>query len=240
MEQEKKDQFSVLIVDDDPSFRKILTLKLRSFLPKIKPVEFSDLESTRAFFNNNPNTAFDLVVLDENLPDGSGQDLLKEGLFKNQLVIAISSEEDPEIPGSLLKAGAAYFINKDQINKPLFKPLIMGIIERNKLARKLLELEIQTAKMDTIKTLVATLRHEINNPLGVVLSGAYLVGSEKTQNINKKEAAELIEKGGKRIKEVLDKLCQALELEEVVKGGEKVIHIPGDKPWENQHKPEKN
>lgn len=109
-------------------------------------------------------------------------------------------------------------------------------MERNRLMKELLSSRVNNAVIDSIKTHVGTLRHEVNNPLGAVLGAAYLLRMSEQATPEQKEAAELVERSGKRIKHVLDEICKAIELETplqaVNKANQRVFHIPGDKPWE--------
>lgn len=220
----------ILIIDDDAAFRKILELRFRSFISGMDVTTFDNLQDARAFLSSSKER-FDLIVLDEHLPDGRGVSLLGEGWFEDLAVLCVSSDTSPEIPGATLRAGAAYFLNKVQVSEPLFEPLVKGIIDRNVLQQQLNQARIETAKLNTIRTLVATLRHEIKNPLGAVLGAAYLLRKDNTAP-EQKQAAELIESSGKRIDHVLDQLCEAAQIEQTTKGKQDVFHIPGDKPWE--------
>jgi DNA-binding NarL/FixJ family response regulator len=226
----------VLIIDDDRSFRKLLEISLRDALDEMDLTCFENLSDARQFLKGAP-PHFDLIVLDQHLPDGRGVDFLQEGWFENRAVLTVSSDDAPDIPGASLQAGAAYFLAKTRIREPLFKPLVQGIIDRNRLQQKLQETQVHAAVMDTVKTLVATLRHEINNPLGAVLGAAYLLRTSALSTPEQREAADLVESSGKRIKHVLDELCKAVALEPVTKANQKVFHIPGDQPWESRGKP---
>ncbi|MCB0339597.1 MAG: response regulator [Bdellovibrionales bacterium] len=223
--------YFVLIIDDDSSFRRLVSLRLKSFMQDLTIVEHPNLNSAREYFKSN-EPQFDLVVLDQHLPDGRGLELLNEGYFSNFAVLAVSSDDAPEIPGATLQAGATYFLNKVQISEPLFKPLVLGLIDRNRLQRELESIKENSIRTDTIRTLVGTLRHEINNPLGAVLGAAYLMRTQDDTTSEQKQAAEVVESSGKRIKHVLDELCKAISIDEVTKAQEKVFHIPGDEPWE--------
>lgn len=224
--------FNVLIIDDDVSFKKILEVRLRSFIPGMVVQSFGRLSDARNFLSHTDISSYQLVVLDQHLPDGRGLELLHEGWFRGLSVLAVSSDDAPEIPGATVQAGAAYFLNKVHISQPLFKPLVQGIIDRNNLQQELNRAKIDKAVIDSVKTLVATLRHEINNPLGAVLGAAYLLNNDSTATEDQKEAARLVESSGKRIKHVLDELCQAVALDSVKKANHQVYHIPGDEPWE--------
>lgn len=223
----------VIVIDDDESFVKLLERRLRSFIPDVSVLSFTRLSEVRTYLSEHPSREFQLVFLDQHLPDGAGVDLLKEGWFENLAVIAVSSDDAPEIPGENVRAGAMYFLNKINMAEPLFKPLVKGILDRNRIQQELEEARVNTARIDTVRTLVSTLRHEINNPLGAVLGAAFLLKNSKELSEEQKEAARLVESSGQRIKHVLDELCKAISLEPMKKAEHRVFHIPGDRPWED-------
>ena len=225
---------NVLIIEDDSSFRKLLEVKLKSFLEEPSFTHFSRISEAREFLQKGNAPHFSLVVLDQNLPDGKGISLLQEGLLAGLTVLAMSSDDDPQMPGANISAGAAYFLGKSRISEPLFKPLVLGIIDRNRLQTELSDAKLQLAIMDTVKTLVSTLKHEINNPLGAVLGAAYLLKSVPNSSKKEVELAELVESSGARIKAVMDQLSEAVSVKPVMKANHKVFHIPGDKPWEDE------
>lgn len=231
--------YNILVIDDDLTFTKMLQLRLKSFMPQASVRGFETLEQARHYMREEPEAQIDLVVLDEHLPDGRGIELLQEGWFENLAVLSVSSDTAPEIPGALMQAGAAYFLSKLSISEPLFKPLVLGLIDRNKLQHELTQARIKATIIDTVRTLVGTLRHEINNPLGAVLGAAYLLRSQTSASEEQRRAAELVESSGQRIKHVLDQLTDTVELKPVTKANQTVFHIPGDKPWETGHKQEK-
>lgn len=224
----------VLIIDDDPSFRKLLELRLKSFLTAPIFTIYDSLSAARAALKDSVSVRYDLVVLDEHLPDGRGAEFLAEGWFRDLAVLSMSSDDSPDIPGSAISAGATFFLEKRSISEPLFRPLVLGVMERNRLQRELIAARVECAVVETVRTLVGTLRHEINNPLGAVIGGVYLFSNDANSSSEQKEAAALIEQSGKRIKHVLDKLCSTLELETVSKSNSSVFHIPGDKPWQKK------
>lgn len=221
----------ILLIDDDASFRKLLEMRLRSFLNNLECSTHSTLADARTALSSKDSEPFDLVILDQHLPDGRGVELLKENLLVDQAVLCMSSDSDPALPGQTVLAGASFFLSKLNVAEPLFRPLVEGLIDRNKIQRELTKLKTQAAVMESVRTLVMTLRHEINNPLGAILGGAFLLNGSKDATQQQKDAARLVEQSGNRIKHVLEQLCSAVSLEAVSKGGHTVFHVPGDKDW---------
>ena len=222
----------ILIVDDDLDFKSLLIRRLKVCLEDLQVEDFDNITSARKFLENLKDRSFDLVVLDQHLPDGKGVDFLNEGWFAELAVLSMSSDEAPQLPGAAVKAGAMFFLSKTQVSEDLFDPLVKGLIDRNKLVQELRRVKDQALVSDTIKTMVATLKHEINNPLGAVLGAAYLMRQGAQVTDEQLEAANLVELSGKRIKYVLEQLCQAVDVEQVNKADRTVFHVPGDKKWE--------
>lgn len=223
-------ELKICIVEDDEGFYKLLVRRLKSIFPKADISRFNDIQTARSKITKDSN--FDLVFLDQHLPDGRGITLLEEGYFANKAVISMSSDTAPEMPGQNLKLGADYFLPKQSIAEPLFEPLVRGILDRNQLQVEALRAQTAQAQIETVKTLVSTLRHEVNNPLGAVLGAAYILKANDTLTQDQKDAVSLVEASGHRIKHVLEELCKAVMLDTVTKGQQKVFQVPGDKPWE--------
>jgi response regulator of citrate/malate metabolism len=221
----------VLIIEDDESFAEILECRLRSFIGDMKMQTFGNLADARAALADGREGLFDLVVLDEYLPDGRGIDLLAEGWFNGLAVLAVSSDDAPELPGAFLQVGAAHFLQKMAVFEPLFKPLVQGILDRNRIQCQLQQARVDRAVMATVKTLLGTLRHEINNPLEAVLGAAYVLQTSPLSTAEQREAAALVDSSGKRIKHVVDELSKAVSLEKVTKAAQGVFQVPGDRPW---------
>lgn len=219
----------IFILEDDPSFLQILELRLRSWNPDVSFTHADTITRAREILDQRGN--YCLAILDQHLPDGRGHELLGHPTLGNTAILAVSSDTAPELPGETVRAGAQHFLGKRQVSEALFVPLIEALIERKDFEVQLLEAKLRASRMESIKRLLATLRHEINNPLGAVLGGAYLIKSAEELPKEQQEAVHLIEESGKRIKHVIQQLCEAADLEEVTKAHEDVFQVPGDKPW---------
>lgn len=217
----------VLIIDDDDLFRKILKKRVAEFLAP-NSVEFiaaKTLCEARETLNKCPtdsNTTFDLVIIDQNLPDGLGSEFLAEqrslpNTLEHIPIILMSSDESPEIPGSAIRSGATYFLPKSLISEPFVKSLILGIIDAKKVRNELIETQIHLGIIDSVKTLVATLKHEINNPLGAVFGAIYLLKDENISKEDRENFIKLLDESSKRIKGVVDKIIQMIETTKIQK-----------------------
>ena len=232
---------NILIIDDDASFRKMLELRLRSIISSApdSQIHFQHAQSLAEAAVVKASKSWDLVVLDQHLPDGLGLEFLSTNPFSSLSttqsaaanVLILSSDVAPEIAGDSLKAGAAFFLSKQQVSEPLFRPLILGLMERNRLNHEIIAFQKREIETEVVRKLVSTLKHEINNPLGVVLGAAFLVQQAGELNEQQKKAAEMISASGQRIRDVVAKLAEATSLEQTVKSGVVVFQVPGDPKW---------
>lgn len=226
---------TALIVDDDESFAKLVSIRLRGWDETIEIETAPDVAGARKLLDEKP-AYFRLAIVDNHLPDGSGYELLNHPGLENAAVLSVSSDASPELPAQNVRAGAHHFLEKRNISAALFIPLVEAILERKKLEEHVRENAVKSARLETIKTLVATLRHEINNPLGAVLGATYLLKHEGQLEDTQVEALKLIERSGNRINQVLQQLSEAADLEEVTKANERVFQVPGDAPWPEKKK----
>jgi len=217
----------ILIIDDDPGFRHMVQIKLKSWQDNLEIDIAENLAEARAKLDVK---SYDLVVKDQHLPDGLGSDF-NHPTLSDSTVLAVSSDEAPELPGDALMGGAEHFLGKRQVSEPLFIPLVAALVGKKKLQNQIMESKLRQSKMDTVKRLLTTLKHEINNPLGAVLGGTYLVKTAGDLDEEQKKALSLIEDSGNRIKHVIKELSEAIELEAVQKASEEVFLVPGDAPW---------
>jgi signal transduction histidine kinase len=222
--------FNVLILEDDSSFRTVLEMRLRSWREDLALTFAETIGSARAILDKSKDF-YPLVVLDQRLPDGYGRDLLDHPALEHSSILAVSSDTAPDLPGLAVRAGAHHFLEKRQVSEELFIPLVEALVHRGRLEQELLTKRLHESKMGTIKTLISTLRHEINNPLGAVLGGAYLVRTSGTLGVEQEKALKIIEASSNRIKYVIQQLCDTAEVEQVTKANEQVFQVPGDTKW---------
>lgn len=97
---------TIIILGDSVEFRKLMSMRLKSFIPDLSLTIFSSIADARQGIRADASLQPDLVILDHHLPDGIGLELLNEERLQGLAILAVSSDADPEIPGSSMRAGA--------------------------------------------------------------------------------------------------------------------------------------
>jgi DNA-binding NtrC family response regulator len=111
---------SLLIVEDEPLLRRRLTRHLEELGADVTGAE--DVVAARAVISDQD---FDFALLDVNLPDGSGMDLLREGVFgKETGVVIMTAEGGITSAVEAMKLGAL-----DYLAKP-FDPGVLPLVMR--------------------------------------------------------------------------------------------------------------
>lgn len=125
------EEISVLVIEDDPDDAKIIEMNLVESKSKFK-VQIADTGENG--LDNVKKNIFDVILLDYNLPDMNGVDVLREikGLKVDTPVIVLTGADDREIAVSLMKMGASdYLVKSVELYQEL--PSIIGqIVGRKK------------------------------------------------------------------------------------------------------------
>lgn len=223
----------IIIIDDSADFTFLLQMRLEAILGKSEFHTFTSLTAAKETLDKKTES-FDLAIIDQNLPDGMGSDFLKEGYLEDVVVLSMSSDEDPNIPAESIIGGANFFLSKNSLNSDLFPPLVKGLIQKNKLSQELNEANRKLVVLDTIKKMVSTLHHEVNNPLSAIYGAVFFLNQKKQKTEGEEKAIELIDQGAKRIKEIIAKLQDTNDIIEEFKANEALFKIPGDPDWEEK------
>ncbi len=113
----------ILLIDDHHIFRDGLKLLLQQQNSGWIIHAAADTQEARQAIKDNAD--FDLILLDYNLPDGNGLDLLRE--IKSQIpatpIALLSAHEDPQLIQATLAAGASGFITKSSSSEVMLSAL---------------------------------------------------------------------------------------------------------------------
>lgn len=158
------DELRVLIVDDDPAIIKLLDAVLRSAgVSSVAHVTTADKALAQA-------EAADIVLLDHQLPDHDGVDVLRSlrDRPESPSVVMITAHGNEALAAESLRRGADDYLVKDGTLPSLLPKVLERVRRERALKRALHEAEaelVQAERRAAMGEMTVTLHHEINNPL---------------------------------------------------------------------------
>lgn len=110
----------VLIVDDSPTIRRMVKASLQ---PLPQPLEFTEAASGLEAIEILALSAADLIVLDLNMPDMHGLDVLgfvrAHQKYRTVPIIVLTTRGDDASRGAALQAGATTYLTKPFVPQTL-------------------------------------------------------------------------------------------------------------------------
>jgi DNA-binding response OmpR family regulator len=202
----------ILLVDDDPDIARLVqhVMGANGFQPAAQVTTgreaLASLEDV------------DIVLLDHQLPDSSGLDVLEaiRGRPAPPAVILITAHGNESLAASALRRGADDYLAKDAALADLL-PQILERVRRNRELRKALaaaEQELVRAeRMAAIGEMTVTLHHEINNPLMAAFTDVeLLLAAPDTPVEQRRQGLESVREALRRIRDIVQRIGQLREV----------------------------
>ncbi|MES9845266.1 MAG: sigma-54 dependent transcriptional regulator [Candidatus Sedimenticola sp. PURPLELP] len=125
-------RYRLLIIEDDAGLNQMLQFHFEDL-----GFEVSGVSNCNDALVQLEDNAFDLLLLDQQLPDGNGIDLLTKICGENpeQPVIMMTGQHDLELAIRAIKAGAADFIHKP-IKTEELQHVVERVLENRRLSRQ--------------------------------------------------------------------------------------------------------
>lgn len=102
----------IIVVDDSPTMRRMVISSLR----ELAPAQFEQAGSGLEAIEKLALFRFDLVILDLNMPDMHGMEVLQfitgHDLYRNIPVVILTTRNDEETQQNARKNGAVLFVTK--------------------------------------------------------------------------------------------------------------------------------
>jgi two-component system chemotaxis response regulator CheY len=102
----------VLIVDDSPTIRRMVAASLRS----LQETQFEEAGNGLEAIENLSRSAVDLMVLDLNMPDMHGLEVIQfvrsHDRFKHIPIIVLTTKYDADSRAAALDQGASHYMTK--------------------------------------------------------------------------------------------------------------------------------
>ncbi|OMP03544.1 hypothetical protein COLO4_10349 [Corchorus olitorius] len=105
-----KNNFTVLVVDDDPIIRKVHDMQLKKFGLKPQVVE----NGNKAVDLCLAGSTFDLILMDKEMPVMDGVEATRElrAIGVNSLIVGVTSRGSPDEKKAFMEAGLDFFFEK--------------------------------------------------------------------------------------------------------------------------------
>ncbi len=163
------EQITILLVDDDPSFAKLIEL----YLSQNNALGFS--LTSKSNVNDalqwiNQGNPCDIIILDYYMPELKGDALAQALIEEGKLlpIIYITINKDFRLAVEAMKLGINDFLVKDEINPQVLMRTITNAIERHKLHQEFTSLEISSTRLEAIHELVMSISKDLLGPLEVM------------------------------------------------------------------------
>ncbi len=158
------DSLRVLIVDDDPAIIRLLDAVLQNAgVGSVSHLTSAELALAQA-------EAVDVVLLDHQLPDLEGVDLLRSLRDRPEppSVVMVTAHGNEALAAESLRRGADDYLVKDGTLPNLLPKVLERVRRERALKRALTQAEaelVQAERRAAMGEMTVTLHHEINNPL---------------------------------------------------------------------------
>ena len=200
----KDNKISILIIEDDADHAFVEKDVLQERLDCHVEIISRMSELTDELIDNAQ-----IVLLDFNLPDSTGSEILKYIRKLSDIpVIMITADNQLETAVETLKGGATDFLVKSPENIDQLPKLVFQVLAGYKEARQKKEQERTDTKVETLRQVLTTLAHYINNSTTTIYGYAQLCQHHPEEMYRCKKLAEVSLKETRRISHVLHELEQ--------------------------------
>ena len=172
-----KEAFRILLVEDDPLQAK-LAITAIGFAGFAAPKVVGTAAEALALA-----TEHDLVILDVQLPDGNGLDVLRKLRERSTrpAVVIVTGHGGEKIAVEALRLGADDYVSKDSSFTDIL-PTVVERVRRSLALRDALESTerdvVAAERRSAVGEMTTALHHELNNPLMAALTEASLLQDE--------------------------------------------------------------
>ncbi len=140
LDRKSQDTTTILLVEDNPADQRLIKEFLRGIdSPEYQVHAVDRLDIARTMLTDSPGS-FDAILLDHNLGDGIGIDLIREmARDVTAPMVLLTGFDSREIDMAAMAAGASAFLSKQDVNAVSLDRTIRHAIERQRSAVELWE-----------------------------------------------------------------------------------------------------
>jgi DNA-binding response OmpR family regulator len=196
----------VLLVDDDPDLVRLLQHILTSHGIGVAKQVASGREALAAL------DGIDIVLLDHQLPDTNGLDLLDaiRTLPAPPAVVLVTGHGNESLAAAALRRGADDYLAKDADLTELLPQILERVRRTRELRKALTEAEqdlVRAERLAAVGEMTVTLHHEINNPLMAAFADVELLLNQRNAPTEQvRQGLEDIRQALRRIRDIVQRI----------------------------------
>lgn len=169
------DSYEVLLIEDNPGDAYLI----QKYLSGVDSIHFNiiHLETLSEALVYIGGHRVDAILLDLSLPDAQGLDSFNTlyQIAKDTPIVILTGLDDQRMAIRAVRNGAQdYLIKADTLQTLVSRSLLYGI-ERQQNRRKSVELAKTQIRMETLKSFMQDLTHDLKTPLSIVVTSAQLL-----------------------------------------------------------------
>jgi DNA-binding response OmpR family regulator len=201
----------ILLVDDDPDIARLVQHILRTsgLGPAIQVTTGREALASLA--------AVDIVLLDQQLPDTSGLDVLDAIRSRPNppAVVLVTAHGNESLAAAALRRGADDYLAKDSALNELLPQIVERVRRSRELRKALAAAEqdlVRAERLAAIGEMTVTLHHEINNPLMAALAEVeLLLANSNPSREQQREGLAEVHTALQRIRDIVQRIGKLRE-----------------------------
>ena len=199
-------KIQILLIEDNKDFAKLVQVYLQRFEKDRFEVVWKE-NYEEAIAELGENKQFDIILMDYFLPGKNGLEITKE-LFERKIaipVVFLTVNKDFDLAVDVMKLGVDDYLVKEEISSPVLPKTVLSVIEKHRLNKQLVNIEVSQQRLQAIRETLASVVHEFEVPLNDMHTIAREVSS-RFMNDAQKTYLKIIEDNVTRMEEKLEKL----------------------------------
>ncbi|HUL43431.1 MAG TPA: histidine kinase dimerization/phospho-acceptor domain-containing protein [Bacteroidota bacterium] len=164
----------MLLIDGSPVYQKLLSRRLENPESVRFKVTYSRSDEAEVIVRDFTNQ-IDIVVFGDSIPTATILQLTKVFRSYNLAIpiFVLTRKNDAHVPRNLKKAGIDNMMRISEMGTPLFAWSFISTVEEVILKKKAKEYDVLHGRLRAVSSSLATLTHDINNPLSVIRLALY-------------------------------------------------------------------
>ena len=206
----------ILLVEDNKDFAKLVQVYLQRFQKNLFEVIWKE-NHTDAMKELENDAEIDIVLMDYFLPGKNGLEITKDikGKRISVPIVFLTVNKDFDLALDVMKLGVDDYLVKEEISSPILPKTVLNIVEKYRLQRQKIELEISQQRLKAIHQTLAGVIHDFEFPLAEMFD----IAEEFKRHPNSeahKNYIKIIDENVHRIMSKLDKL-KSLKVDKTIK-----------------------